>query len=440
MRANRDLETALADVESRFIAANPKSQARHLAAKAWMPGGNTRSILHYDPFPVAIERGEGARLYDLDGHGYLDLLGEYSAGFYGHSPAPVQAALHRAIDDGFVLGGPNRYEAPLADAFCQRFPSVEMVRFCNSGTEANLLAVQMARALTGRSKMLVLQGAYHGGVFYYMPGHGAMNLDVPVLTVPMNDAEALLATAREAGPSLAAILMEPLMGAAGCLAAEPAFLQAARQAADETGALLIFDEVMTSRLDYGGLQGATGVTPDLTTFGKYLGGGLSFGALGGRQHLMARFDPGHAEPLPHSGTFNNNVLMMAAALAGITEVLTREAIDRTNALGDRLRGRLEAIALKTGLPLQVTGRGSMLGLHFQPRRPTHAAEVRPHPGWQKLLHLELLLRGLYTARRGLSVMMIPMTEADVEEAARIFEETLGELQVLGQELLADKVA
>ncbi len=437
MRANRDLDAALADAEARYVAANPKSEARHREAKAWMPGGNTRTILHYDPFPVGIERGEGARLLDIDGHEYLDLLGEYSAGFYGHSPAPVVAALREALEGGLVLGGPNRYEASLAEAFCARFPSVDLVRFCNSGTEANLLAVQMARALTGRSRFIVLEGGYHGGVFYYMPGYGAMNLDLPVLPVPLNDVEALLTTARQAGDDLAGILLEPLMGAGGCLAADSAFLAAARQAADETGAILIFDEVMTSRLDYGGLQAAMGVTPDLTSFGKYLGGGLSFGAVGGRRDLMARFDPEHPQPLPHSGTFNNNVMMMAAALAGITQVLTKEAIAHCNAMGDRLRARLEAIAEEAGVPLQITGRGSMLGVHFQNERPSSVRDARPHFAWQKLMQLELLNRGLYTARRGLCALTMPMTEADVGEAAEIYKEVLMAYRVLGQEVLVN---
>ncbi len=159
-----------------------------------------------------------------------------------------------------------------------------------------------------------------------------------------NDSEDLLATVRAAGGELAAILLEPTMGAGGCLPADRGFLESARAAADETGALLLFDEVMTSRLDEGGLQRAMGVTPDITSFGKYLGGGLSLGAGGGRRELMARFDPVHPQPLPHSGTFNNNVLMMAAVLAGLTQVLTPEAIERCNALGDRLRGRLVAAA------------------------------------------------------------------------------------------------
>lgn len=435
MKANRLIEDALADVEARYIAANPRSQARHAEARQWMPGGNTRSVLHYDPFPLGILRGEGARLYDLDDHDYLDLLGEYTAGFYGHSDPAIRLAIQEALEDGIVLGGPNRYEAPLAEAFCSRFPSVERVRFCNSGTEANLIAMQLARALTGRSSVMVMEGAYHGGVFYYQPGYESMTLDTPVIKVPFNDVETLLATARAEESRLAAIVLEPMMGSAGCLPADADFLEAARQAADETGAVLIFDEVMTSRLAPGGLQAATSVTPDVTTFGKYLGGGLSFGAIGGRAVILSRFDPEHAQPLPHSGTFNNNVLMAAAALAGLSQVLTPMAIARVNALGERLRARLEAAAAAVGLPLQVTGFGSMLGLHFQSERPTHAGAVLRVPEWQKLIHLELLLRGIYTARRGFCALMLPTTDADVAQAAAVFGEVLADYRSLGQLVL-----
>jgi glutamate-1-semialdehyde 2,1-aminomutase len=262
-----------------------------------------------------------------------------------------------------------------------------------------------------------------------------MNLDLPVEMVRLNDGEGLLRAARAAGDDLAAIILEPLMGGAGCLPADREFLQAARQAADETGAVLVFDEVMTSRLAYGGLQSAVGVTPDITTFGKYLGGGLSFGAIGGKAAFMGRFDPAHERPLPHSGTFNNNVLMMAGALAGLRHVLTREAIARVNALGDRLREGLEEAGRKIGIPLCVTGRGSMLTLHFQSDRPTHAGAVRTPAGWRKLMQLELLLRGVYSARRGFIALMIPMSEADVDRVVQTFDETLREYRSLAAAVL-----
>lgn len=434
-RPNRSLEEAVADAEARYVAANPKSLARFENARRWMPGGNTRTVLHYDPFPVTIERGEGATLFDIDGHRYLDTLGEYSAGLYGHSNEVVTAAIAEALGKGMVLGGPNVYEALLAEAFCRRYPSVDRVRFCNSGTEANLVALQMARAVTGRDRVLVLDGAYHGGVFYFQRGATAMNVNMAFETIRLNDVEGMANAANAAGSRLAAIILEPLMGNGGCLPATAEFLRAARAAADRTGAVLIFDEVMSSRLGYGGLQAEMGVTPDLTTFGKYLGGGLSFGALGGRADLMDRFDPSREDFLPHSGTFNNNVLMMAAALAGISHVLTREAIARVNALGDLLRTRLEAAAARAGVPLCVTGYGSLLGLHYQTERPNHPGAARTPVGWRKLMQMELLLRGVYASRRGFVALLIPMTEADIGYVADTFEEVLREHRSLAEAVL-----
>ena len=167
-RRNVTIDEALVETEQRYASANPKSLARHLAASKHLPGGNTRTNMYFSPFPVAITRGEGARLHDIDGHVYTDLLGEYTAGIYGHSHPRIRAAIVEALDGGLNLGGPNRWEAELGRLMCDRFPSLEKVRFCNSGTEANLYAVTAARACTGRTHVLVFDGAYHGGVLSFV--------------------------------------------------------------------------------------------------------------------------------------------------------------------------------------------------------------------------------------------------------------------------------
>ncbi len=160
---NLSLDAAVADTEARYVAANPKSKARFEAAARDMPGGNTRTVLHYDPFPVALVKGEGAYLTDLDGHTYTDFLGEFTAGLYGHSEPKILRAIQEALAGGLVLGGPNRYEARLAELMCQRFPALELVRFCNSGSESTLMSLSLARAVTGRAAVMVFKGAYHGG-------------------------------------------------------------------------------------------------------------------------------------------------------------------------------------------------------------------------------------------------------------------------------------
>jgi glutamate-1-semialdehyde 2,1-aminomutase len=420
---NITLADALRDAEARYALANPRSRARHAAACQALPGGNTRSILFYPPFPVTVTRGEGARLWDLDRHEYVDFLGEYTAGLYGHSHPVIQAAVQDALASGIVLGGPNPYEAELARLICARFASCDLVRFCNSGTEANLNALCAARALTGRSHVLVFDGAYHGGPLTFAHGGSPMNLPFPWVIGAYNDFAATLALIERHAHDLAAIIVEPMMGAAGAIPGDPEFLQALRAAATRHDVVLIFDEVMTSRLAPGGLQGKLDITPDLTTFGKYLGGGLSFGAFGGRAELMARFDPSHPDALPHSGTYNNNVLTMAAGVAGLSEVFTPAAALALNAGGDRLRARLNGLARRAGAPLQVAGVGSIMCVHFHDRPLCGPADAEPaNAAARALFHLDMLERGFYLARRGFISLSLPLEPADHDAFAAAFED------------------
>ena len=425
---NRTLEDAVSDVEARYVAAHPKSRARHERALASMPGANTRTVLHYDPFPVTLVRGEGALVTDLDGHTYRDFIGEYTAGLYGHSEQAIISALRAALDDGLVLGGPNSYEARLAELMCARFPAVDQIRFCNSGTEANMMCVSLARASTGRRLVLGFHGGYHGGLLAF-PGRGTspMNASEEVVLADYNDAQAVRRAFAEHGRDLAAAILEPMVGGGGCIPAEPEFLAALREETGRRGALLVFDEVMTSRLAPGGMQERTGVTPDLVAFGKYLGGGMSFGAFGGRRDLMARLDPRDPRSFTHSGTFNNNVLTMVAGLAGLEKVLTPEATLRLNASGDRLRVRLQEAADRRGVALRAMGLGSMICMHFQSgeiRKPADT-EATP-PAARKLFQLEMNLAGFYLSRRGFMSLSLPLTSKDHDDLVAAFEEFLEE--------------
>ncbi len=424
---NASLSASLIEAEARYVAANPESQRRHEAAKAALPGGNTRTVLHYTPFPLAWAMGEGAQLHDFDGHVYTDFLGEHSAALYGHSHPVIVAAIREALDGGIVLGGPNRYEAELALEIRRRIPSLELLRFCNSGTEANLFALQTARAQTGRATMMAFGGGYHGGVFYFKDGGTALNLPGPWAIAPYNDAEAALALMRHHARDLAAVIVEPMLGSGGCIPASPEFLRALREGCDETGALLIFDEVMTSRVSIGGAQGLMGVTPDLSTLGKYLGGGLSFGAFGGRADVMGRFDPARADSWPHAGTFNNNVLSMAAGLAGLTKILKAEAIAILNAKATRLRDGINATAEAQGADLRATGIGSFIGLHFARQPPNCPADLDPsdeprRAALQKLMHLDLIASGQYYARRGYMALMLPTEDRHIDGLLAAIEE------------------
>jgi glutamate-1-semialdehyde 2,1-aminomutase len=431
---NLSLDAAVADVEARYVAANPKSKARFEAAARDMPGGNTRTVLHYDPFPVALLKGEGQHLTDLDGHTYIDFLGEFTAGLYGHSQPAILEAIRGALSGGLVLGGPNRYEARLAELMCQRFPALDLVRFCNSGSEATLMCLSLARAVTGRTAVMAFNGAYHGGFLSFAGGGSPINAPFPYVMADYNDVEGARQLIGEHARSLAAIIVEPLMGSGGCIAAEPAFLSALQEEANRHGIVLVFDEVMTSRLAPGGLHGKLGLRPDLVAFGKYLGGGVTFGAFGGKRALMQRLDPTRPDGLTHSGTYNNNVLTMAAGIAGLEQVYTPEIAEKLNASGDRLRAKLNAVAAKHGAPVQVLGQGSMLCFHPHAgaiRRPGDLAKVPP--GLRKLLHLEMNLRGLYIARRGFMSLSLPLTDADHETLAAAFDAYLGDYSgVLGQ--------
>jgi glutamate-1-semialdehyde 2,1-aminomutase len=412
-RGNVSLDAALSEAEQRFIAANPKSAAQYERATGPLPGGNTRSVLYYRPFPLALSGGEGCRVRDLDGHEYIDFLSEYTAGLYGHSNPLIAKAVHEALDSGIVLGGQNATEAALAEAIVARFPSIERVRFTNSGTEGNLMAIASARAFTGRSKVMVMDGGYHGGVLYFAHGGSPVNAPFDYLLGRFNDPGHCREMIRTHADDLACVIVEPLQGSGGCIPASQEFLACLREETRAAGALLIFDEVMTSRLGPGGLQGLTGIHADLTSVGKYLGGGLTFGAFGGRADILDRFDPRRPDAWPHAGTFNNHVLTMTAGLTGLTRVFTPEEAVRLNAGGDHLRGELNALADKHGLPVQFTGRGSMIGVHFRRGEIRNIEDVDAGRNeLRPLLHLDLLSQGIYAAGRGAFLLSLPHGEPE----------------------------
>jgi len=414
----------VAEAVRRYVERNPESRRLHEERARFMPGGNTRTVIHVDPFPLTIVRGDGARIVDADGHVYLDFLGEYTAGLYGHSHPVLVQAIRDALADGIAFGAPNIYEGKLAEAVCERFPSIELVRFCNSGTEANLLALSLARVATGKPAVMVFEGAYHGGVFLFKDGDAPLNVPFRYVVGRYNDARAAARLVAEHAHELAAVIVEPMQGSGGVIPGEPGFLHALRKETAAHDVLLVFDEVMTSRLSRGGMQEALGIRPDLTTLGKYLGGGLACGAFGGRADLMARFDPARPDALAHAGTFNNAVLTMAAGLAGLTQVYTDEECARLNALGDRLRDRLNGLADEHGLEFCATGRGSMVGLHFTRGPVRCTADSPPASELRALLHLHMLERGYSFARRGFLALSLPLGEADLDGFASAAEEFL----------------
>ena len=408
-----NLDTALTHARERYVTQRPIGAAMHAEAREVMPGGNTRTVLYHPPFPMRISRGHAQRVVDVDGHEYVDMLGEYTAGLYGHSQQVILDAVRVALDDGISLAGHNVYEARLAREIVDRFPALELVRFTNSGTEANLMAIALARVVTERPGIAVMRGGYHGGLLYFGGGGSPVNAPYDAIVLDYNDVEGARASIREHADRLAAVVVEPVLGSGGVIPATRAFLQTLQEEARARGVLLILDEVMTSRLSPRGAAPLFDLTPDLLTLGKYLGGGLSFGAFGGRADLMSRFDPSQPGALPHAGTFNNNVLSMAAGLAGLTQVLDDARLDALNARGDRLRADLQRVMAPHGWT--ATGMGSMVGFH-PVSGPVHSpADLADADDRRReLLFLDLLERGFYVAPRGFIALSIEVTDDDVE--------------------------
>lgn len=422
---NIDLDTALADAEARYIAANPKSKAHYERAAQTMPGGNTRTGMHFGPFPFVVEKAQGATVWDVDGHAYRDFVGDFSAGLFGHSHPVIKAAISEAMERGMALGAASVWEAQLSQLVCERVPSMERVRFCNSGTEANTFALLTARAITGRDGILVFEGGYHGGSLSFPPGGNALNLPFPTTIGNYNDAEGARALIEKHRDSLCAVLVEPMQGAGGAIPGSREFLQTLRDACTEHGVILIFDEVICSRLSGQAMQGMLGILPDMTTLGKYVGGGMAFGAFGGGAEIMDRFDPAKPGAFVHNGTFNNNVIMLAAGAAGLGKIYTPEKAAALNASGDMLRERLNALGQKRGVPLQVTGLGSVLHMHLQKAPITAPGDLRPvDPKLRALMHLDLIEKGIFATRRGMMVLSLAIEDEDHDALAGAIDEFL----------------
>jgi glutamate-1-semialdehyde 2,1-aminomutase len=413
-----NIDQALSEAVSNFVAKRPKSAALFERAKAVMPGGNTRTVLFSSPFPVRIERAEGSTLHDVDGHNYTDYLGEYSAGIYGHSDPRVQKAVADAVAGGLNFGAHHVREVEFAEAVAKRF-ALERLRFTNSGTEANMMAIAAARVFTKRAKIMVMQGGYHGGTLYFAKGASPVNAPFDVVLAPYND---VVGTRALMSDDLAAIVVEPMQGSAGCIPASIEYLKMLRHEATRQGIVLIFDEVMTSRFGVGGLAQVYCIQPDLKTLGKYIGGGMSFGAFGGRADIMDQFDPAKPGALPHAGTFNNNTLTMAAGLVGIRDIYTAEAAAELNARGECLKADLNAVFMRYQAAWQVTGIGSLLNFHPISGEVTRIADLeKADQRLRRLFYFHLLEQGMYMAERGFMALSLVVTDADCVKLLKAVE-------------------
>jgi glutamate-1-semialdehyde 2,1-aminomutase len=406
------LDAAVAAAVELYVARRPKTSALHERARAVLPGGNTRSILFTQPFPIRIASSEGCRITDVDGLPYVDYVGEYSAGIYGHSNPEIKSAVQTALAMGINIGAHHVAEIALAETVTSRF-HLDRVRFTNSGTEANMMALALARNFTGRSKIMAMYGGYHGGTLMFSYGASAVNAPFETVLGHYNDVERTRALIAEHGAELAAVIVEPMLGAGGSIAASAEYLEMLRDECSARGIVFILDEVMTSRLAPGGLAEALGLSPDLKTLGKYVGGGMSFGAFGGRADIMDMFDPARANALYHAGTFNNNTLSMSAGEVGLTKVYTPEAAVTLSASGEKLKARLNDVLMQHQARLQVTGVGSLMTFHPLPGELTTPQQLaNADSRLRRLLYLHFLDDGIYVAERGSMALSLALGDAE----------------------------
>jgi len=444
------VEKELRDAHQRFAKRNPHSQEAHLGAQQHLPGGNTRTVIHAEPFPITWASGKQARLTSHDGVEYIDLLGEFSAGIFGHSEPRIAKAVNQALKDGWNFGGNNLLEKQFARKVCDRFgPSgIDLVRFTNSGTESNTTALAMSVAITGRKMILVFSSGYHGSTLVF-PMISAQHSTDPTMNLPHDFVFAPynnIVETREIIDNLpkdclAAILVEPIQGSGGCRPAKKEFIQFLRQTATTTGAILIIDEVMSSRLGHSGYSAELDVKADIITLGKYVGGGMTFGAFGGRKDLMALFDPS-TKGLFHPGTYNNNVVSMSAGIVGL-DIYNEAEVDRLNALGQHLKEMVQTVLIEAHIypkeitdpraniieidcmdgtkkieidddgrripqlpSMFITGHGSMLNIRFS---------GSASKSWQALFYHHALSHDIFIATRGYTPLNLCVSHADVEK-------------------------
>ncbi len=349
-------------------------------AQKYIPGGvnsPVRAFRGVGGTPLFFKRAEGAYLYDEDDRRYIDYIGSWGPMILGHSDPRIKAVLHAQIDLGVGYGAPTAIETEMAKKVCELVPSIDLVRMVNSGTEATMSAIRLARGYTGRDKIVKFEGCYHGHAdsLLVKAGSGALTLGVPsspgvpaslaehTLTLTFNDMDNVRETFQKMGDQIAAIIVEPVAGNMNCIPPVPGFLECLREVCDEHGTVLIFDEVMTGfRVALGGAQGFYGITPDLTALGKVIGGGLPVGAFGGKREIMEQISP--LGPVYQAGTLSGNPLAMCAGLATLNAISEPGFHDRLTEKTNAVRNGLMEAAKATGIPLAVQGAGAMFGFFF----------------------------------------------------------------------------
>ena len=434
-------------VKKIYADARPNSRRLHTEACKYMPGGDTRTATFFLPFPNFIKYGDGAYMYDEDGFKLLDFQNNYTSLIHGHAHPETVEAVREQIAKGSAYTAPFEKQIELSAILTQRFPSVDMIRYTNSGTEANMHALRIARAYTGKAKIIKTEGGYHGTTDVFEASvdpniKKAGTLDqikvIPesrgvsenalkdVLVVPFNDIERTRKMIEQHHREVACIIIEPIMGSAGQITPDLEYLKFLREITTQYHIVLIFDEVVTGRLSLGGAQKFYGVTPDLTTMGKIIGGGTPVGAFGGKQEIMQMYDP-REKKMYHSGTFNGNAVTMAAGLATM-KAYNQEAVDYVNGLGTLFKAGVLKIYEKLGLNMKISGAGSIYNILFTDKDVKSYRDVASaHEELNKVLYMSLLTKGVFDAERGIFCMSTAMTEEDIRFGLDALEASLREM-------------
>jgi glutamate-1-semialdehyde 2,1-aminomutase len=428
----RAVEAALDAAIQRYVEKHPRSRKLAEQARTVLPGGTTRSVLLHAPFPLRVGNAAGSRFEDIVGITYVYLLGNYSAGLFGHAHPLIVEAVTSALR-GSANGVHNADEVALGVSLTQRFPTLEQVRYTNSGTEANLMAVATAREFTGRPDVVVFRGGYHGAVmsFPLQPDARTVTMPFPTIVGTYNDVDGAASLIARRADSLACVLVEPMLGASGCLPATAEFMHELRDSTRRASALLIVDEVMTSRNGPNGMQETFGTRGDLMTLGKYIAGGMSFGAFGGRADVMRTFSPENPRSVPHSGTFNNNIASMAAGRVVMDRIYPATVAHAHTARGEELRKKLLRVIERRGAGLTMTGSGSLMNVHGMRSRVTRPDDVlRADDRLKSLLFFLLLEHGYYLAPRGYMAVSLAVTEEEQDGLVAAMDQVIDENPVL----------
>jgi glutamate-1-semialdehyde 2,1-aminomutase len=418
-----------------------RSQEIFAAAQQLMPGGVSspvRAFKSVGGHPIVFDRVKGAYAWDVDGNRYIDYVGSWGPAICGHAHPEVIAALHEALEKGTSFGAPCELENHLAQLVIEAVPSVGMVRFVNSGTEACMAVLRLMRAFTGREKVIKFEGCYHGhaDMFLVKAGSGVATLGLPdspgvprsvtanTLTAPYNCLESVKELFAEHPGEIAGVILEPVVGNAGFITPEPGFLEGLRELTKEHGALLVFDEVMTGfRISYGGAQAKFGITPDLTTLGKVIGGGLPVGAYGGRADIMGMVAP--AGPMYQAGTLSGNPLAMTAGIKTLELLKQPGTYERLEAITQRLSSGLQEAARQAGVPICGGSISGMFGFFLCPGpvRNFEEAKTTDSARFAKL-HRAMLERGVYLAPSSFEAGFTSLahSDADIDATLAAFRE------------------